>query len=83
MTPITASAVDDNGQISYGGLVAGILAAETVTEGGGILNLGLRSSSLVIPFSILVMPMIGGSPFRTNSYSPNNHQSLHSSIKTP
>ena len=52
--------------------MAGILPAETVTDGGGICTLGLMRDSLVIPFSIFVSPMMGGSPFLTNSYSPDH-----------
>ena len=72
----------DDGTL-YGALVAGILPAETVTDGGGTFILGLNRSSLVVPLSIFVIPIIGGSPFRTNSYSPviiNLHSSLVVSI---
>ena len=53
--------------IIYGGLVAGILAADTVIDGGSIFTLGRIRSSLVMPFFIFVMPIMGASPFRTNS----------------
>lgn len=51
----------------YGELVAGILAAEIAIDGAGIFTLGRIRSSLVMPFSIFVIPIIGASPFRTNS----------------
>lgn len=51
----------------YGGLVASILAAEIAIDGVGIFTLGRIRSSLVMPFSIFVMPIMGASPFRTNS----------------
>jgi len=55
-------------RVIYGGLVAGILAADIVIGGGGgIFTLGRIRSSLVMPFSIFVMPIMGASPFRTNS----------------
>ena len=48
----------------HGGVVAGIRLA--VTSIGSII-LGRCISSRVVPTSTLVMPMTGGSPFRTNS----------------
>ncbi len=54
-------------RVIYGGLVAGILAADIAIGGGGIFTLGRIRSSLVMPFSIFVMPIMGASPFRTNS----------------
>ena len=32
---------------------------------------GLRISSAVIPSATFIMPLTGGSPFRTNSYCPS------------
>ena len=52
---------------SYGDVVAGNLPADTGNAGGGSFILGLITSSLVKPFSSLVVPIIGGSPLRTNS----------------
>jgi hypothetical protein len=48
---------------------AGILAA-CCSRGSSFL--GLLSSSSVIPFASFVMPITGGSPFLTNSYSPGS-----------
>lgn len=52
------------GACGHGGVVAGIRPAVTSI---GSLILGRCISSRFVPTSTLVMPMTGGSPFRTNS----------------
>ena len=61
----------------FPGVVAGILSAFT---SAGNFTLGLFISSRVTPVSIFVRPMTGGSPFFTNSYSPDSSISLSSPV---